>query len=193
MIRYLLSSIGLFCLAFSVNAATMLIDSSGRLTGATGIDIGGTLYDVSFEDGTCVEFFDGCDQAEDFIFDANLAQAASAALLEQVFIDVTQGSFDTQPGQVDGCKNNTLCLVYTPYGVNSITVLLDQAQNHQVDTADVRFQGSSISSFDTSERSNDTLAWAVWSQSSLAVPIPAAGYLFSCALITLLGARRLAH
>lgn len=36
---------------------TLIIDGGGQLTGATGVDVGGTLYDVTFMDGTCIAMF----------------------------------------------------------------------------------------------------------------------------------------
>ena len=37
------------------------------LMGATDVQVGGTLYDVVFVDGTCIELFDGCDDLTDFV------------------------------------------------------------------------------------------------------------------------------
>lgn len=40
----------------------------GELQGATGVDVGGTLYTVEFLDGTCVSLYDNCDATTDFTF-----------------------------------------------------------------------------------------------------------------------------
>jgi len=32
----------------------------GELVGATNVNVGGTLYDVQFVEGTCVDLYDGC-------------------------------------------------------------------------------------------------------------------------------------
>ena len=38
----------------------------GELVGASDVLVDGTLYDVKFQDGTCVDLFDGCDEVSDF-------------------------------------------------------------------------------------------------------------------------------
>lgn len=43
-------------------AASLLIDSNGILIGATGVQVGGNSYDVSFVDGSCVTLFSGCER-----------------------------------------------------------------------------------------------------------------------------------
>lgn len=108
--------------AFSVGpaptqAVTLQVNGSGILTGATGVDVGGTLYDVEFVDGTCAAVFTGCDDAStDFTFQtASAAVAASQALLDQVLLDSTLGNFDTEPSLTNGCAVPDGCLVWTPY------------------------------------------------------------------------------
>lgn len=77
----------LFASITSVKAATIQVDGSGILTGATDIDIDGTLYDVLFLDGSCASLYDGCDEVSDFNFTTEAeAVDASLALLEQVFL-----------------------------------------------------------------------------------------------------------
>ena len=44
------------------------LDGTGKLTGATGIDVSGTFYDVQFVEGKCNDLFTGCDQPGDFVF-----------------------------------------------------------------------------------------------------------------------------
>ena len=97
-------------------AATLHVEG-GQLLGAFGVDVGGTLYDVEFVDGTCTDLFAGCDEAADFTFttmtDAGLA---SAALQNQVFLDAAEGAFDTVPELTAGCASNDFltCRVTTP-------------------------------------------------------------------------------
>ena len=52
----------------SLDAATLIVNGNGILTGATGVNLNGTLYDVEFVDGTCEALFNGCDSFEDFTF-----------------------------------------------------------------------------------------------------------------------------
>ncbi len=48
------------CLSASANAATLNV-VGGQLLGASNVDVGGSLYDVAFQDGTCITacFADG--------------------------------------------------------------------------------------------------------------------------------------
>ena len=84
-----------FLLVPEAQAAVILnVDGSGQLIGAQNVDVGGTLYDVEFVDGTCIALFDACDDLSDFTFTtAAAAHLASTALLDQVFI----GAFDDFP------------------------------------------------------------------------------------------------
>lgn len=52
----------------SVSYSAVLNVQNGALFGATGVDVNGVLYDVSFLDGTCPELYNGCDQDSDFPF-----------------------------------------------------------------------------------------------------------------------------
>jgi hypothetical protein len=75
----------------------------GQLMGATGVDVGGTLYDVAFLDGSCIGLFAGCDETSDFVFNSQAdAYSASTALLEQVLLDGPYGDFDSEYGLVNG-------------------------------------------------------------------------------------------
>jgi PEP-CTERM motif-containing protein len=98
--------------AAAAPAATLIVDGTGELTGATGVDVGGTFYDVEFLDGTCVSVFSGCDSDSDFAFNTQAAaQAAGQALLDQVFI----GIYDTSPELTAGCEDPLVCRPNIPY------------------------------------------------------------------------------
>jgi hypothetical protein len=75
-------------LATSGAQAAVLIVVGGELQGATDVNVGGTLYDVQFVEGTCIDLYDGCDDVSDFAF-VTVADAfvAAEALLEQVVLD----------------------------------------------------------------------------------------------------------
>lgn len=106
--------------AAPAGAAVQIIDSNGILTGATGVDIGGTLYDVSFLDGTCISTQSGCNESTDFAF-ATLSSAllAGDALLNQVFT----GFYDQNPASTAGCGPNTtdICVSLIYYFTGGFT------------------------------------------------------------------------
>jgi hypothetical protein len=102
----------------STQAAVLQV-SGGELTGALGVNVGGTLYDVQFVEGTCPALFSGCDDPSDFAFNTqSAADQASQALLGQVFVNGAQGNFDTQPELTFGCEEFpafAVCQAWTPF------------------------------------------------------------------------------
>jgi len=122
--------------------AVLQVDANGILTGATGINVNGKLYDVSFQDGSCNSLFNNCDPRY-FAFD-NLddANSAALALFDQVLIDSPQGMFDsTQAHLVKGVQNAAdldnvaigYVSFYIPYA-NSVTLLSVEVKNARYDT-----------------------------------------------------------
>jgi hypothetical protein len=117
------------------HAASLLVDANGILTGATGVMVNGTSYDVSFQAGSCNSVLNGCDPTEDLFFTSDLlALAASQALLDQVFIGTNPGNidpmspglFDDHPGLIGGCTEGAFreCTALTPYGFSGGAQLL---------------------------------------------------------------------
>lgn len=119
------------------DAATLQIDAAGLLTGATGVMVSGTAYDVRFQAGSCNAVFNGCDPLEDLFFTSGAsALAASQALLDQVFLGqnlgiidpAAPGLFDDHPGLIQGCHNAPngyqQCIALTPYGFSGGLELL---------------------------------------------------------------------
>ena len=105
----------LFCSVPSISpAATLLVNGSGQLTGATGVDVGGLLYDVSFAQCTVngSGFTIACTP---FFHTASDATAAAQALLGQVFIDGPDGQFDSNPGATLFCSGLISCAMAVPY------------------------------------------------------------------------------
>ena len=102
----------------SAFAATLNV-VGGQLVGASGVDVGGTLYDVEFVDGTCVDLFNGCDDSGDFMFtDGTSAELASQSLLDQVFLDGPDGTFASNPELTAGCAGEfSHCISVTPYSI----------------------------------------------------------------------------
>jgi hypothetical protein len=108
--------VSLMLLGQPAYGATLLINNFGDLYGASNVDIGGALYDVTFVDGSCIQLFSGCAAPSSFFFHTGTeALAASEALLAQVFIDVPGGpQFDSNPDRTFGCLVAS-CYVITPY------------------------------------------------------------------------------
>jgi len=102
----------LMVLSLPASAAILTIDANGVLRGATGVNVGGNLLDVTFVDGSCIALFSGCDNAADFDFtNAGQVSVAAQALLQQVFV----GAFDQDPSLTFGCAGATVrCNVYIP-------------------------------------------------------------------------------
>ena len=117
--RKLVLAVVLALVTSGANAVTLNV-AGGLLISASGVDVGGSLYDVEFLDGSCVDLFTGCDDLSDFTFtDYTSATLASQALLAQVFVDGVLGQFDSDAMLTAGCPplsgNQIECRLFTPY------------------------------------------------------------------------------
>ncbi|HEX2282817.1 MAG TPA: PEP-CTERM sorting domain-containing protein [Thermomicrobiales bacterium] len=155
-------------LAFAcpAHAALLLVDASGQLTGATGVNVNGTLYDVSFVEGTCVDLFSGCDSASDFAFSSVFDANDAAVALEQL---VLIGSFDTDPASTLGCEAGIVaaCVVITPFAVATGEVLTTSVFN-QPTTVDGLTGWPVPTTFDTS--SSPFEVYAEWTPTPVPEP-----------------------
>ncbi len=89
-------------LAVAADAAVLTLDASGKLLGASGVQVNGAAYDVQFKDGRCSDLYGGCDAAADFAFvTQEAARDASLALLDQVFNAFP--TYDQDPSLTNGC------------------------------------------------------------------------------------------
>lgn len=169
---FLWGVLGALCLFVeSAAAATLVVNGSGQLTGARGIDVGGSLYDVNFLDGSCYGLFDGCDEATDFAFrdDGAKANLAAQALMDQVFVDGAAGLFDSNPNLTLGCSNiDNRCTVYTVW--KDATVNVSDVYNFPGATPDFRSTGFGLSPF----FNTSTTGYGVFAKWNVAtVPVPA--------------------
>jgi len=185
-------------LAFSATpaaAAVLLVNGSGQLTGATGVDVGGTLYDVTFVDGTCAALFDGCNEISDFDFsDQATAEAAGQALFDQVFIDGLAGNFDSNSGLTFGCEAPDICDILLPFLSRGSSFDTIRASNFNVESIDgiSLFGGISVlNDFSQPTFSGNRTVFASFTEQGVSeVPLPAAAWMFLAGLSGLSAARR---
>jgi hypothetical protein len=162
--------------AGSVMAATLNVDSSGSnkvLLGISGISVGGTSYDVSFMNGTCASLFDGCDEAEDFVFQTSADAVAANTALHNAVIDnrdvnVFLNGFEG--ARINGCDNVacTAITAYAPPATSSGPVLISYATISNV----YAFAGTGTYPFTRDTTTVTSNMYAVWSTPT-AVPLPA--------------------
>ncbi|MDP6343056.1 MAG: PEP-CTERM sorting domain-containing protein [Alphaproteobacteria bacterium] len=179
------------CAVLIVGAAAQAapIVSGGELIGATDVDVGGTLYDVAFVEGSCIDEFGGCDEPTDFAF-TTLADAtlAAQALLDQVFVDSVAGNFDTDPTLTFGCSDPFGCGAVVPYMVMPPLFLFSQMAVNAVDEID-----DQVNSFDIlvpvwPTEGFSELVFAKFTVAT-ATPEPTGVALFGLALLALAGLR----
>ena len=175
------------------HALSLDIDGvTGELRGASGVDVDGTLYNVTFRDGTCEDLFHGCNATEDFPFSAPIALLAAQALLDQVFLDFDIAKqFDTQPALTRGCETPNTCIAVIPQEIVAVGVYRrTEAENHSAAALDKTAIGCCIAAqYDTFN--DNFLVWAVWSPQPTGGVVPEPGTLLFLAtgLLGLAGAR----
>jgi len=110
----LMAAAAVCLLSAGADAAVTFDVRNGVLLGASGIDIGGRSYDVSFADGSCNTLFGGC-ASSTFAFRTEAgARIAARALLDQVFV----GRFAERPDFTNGCTTSDgVCTAYIPFAV----------------------------------------------------------------------------
>lgn len=116
--------IGFFLCISQAASATLMLDidnSTGQLLGGKGLEVNGVTYDITFTDGTCIELFNGCDEATDFTLRTfSEAFAVGSAILRHMLVDTDKGLFDSNPELTEGISNTTTGIILVPYGIESI-------------------------------------------------------------------------
>lgn len=95
---------------------------NGKLIGASGIDINGELYSVTFG-GSCSSMYGGCNSS---LFDFTTQQGAISALtalfnqvlVDNVNVNGTIYNFDTVPQLVQSCDSTGFCEMWVPYQIS---------------------------------------------------------------------------
>jgi len=205
--RILKNSILSFIVGFVVvitattGAVALTLDvRGGQLYGALGVDVGGTLYDVEFVEGTCASLFGGCDDASDFAFNTQTdAELASWALLDQVFLDIPNSyQFDSDQNATYGIDNHldsiTFGNIFTPYQYNQNLdqVEMSYAGNNKIESSD-RVGTNPFQTRDLDSLGNGFIVYAKWNTPQVsAVPLPTALPLYGAglALMGFIGWRR---
>jgi hypothetical protein len=168
--------ISMFNLAGPASASTLVV-SNNILTGVTGLNVGGSSYDVKFVDGTCAGIFGACDVAHFNFSNQTDADAATSALVSAL----AGSTFASSPTTISGCQTNFAssdCFIWTPYEIlaqRCIPTCSGPWVTASVD--DVQPTGDFLSVSWLYEPSNSDFTntyedvWAVWTPS--AVPEPA--------------------
>ena len=175
MVRLLL----LFSIFISSYAQAVVIYdvSGGKLTGIRDVEIGGILYDVTFQNGSYNSIFG---DASSLMFttaaDANAASGALLSLMIEgaVASDGNMYNLNTNNGLVGGCANYVYCDMLTPYlefvDTTGIERVASSAARNFYDTVSDFVTGSSLT------KDYDTSPWpwytyAKWTEAA-AVPEP---------------------
>lgn len=171
------AGLAMMCMAGTASAALVNVDASGQLVGAFNVNVSGTLYNVEFLDGSCIDLFSGCNEQSDFDFTSEgEALLAAGALLNQVFLDGPLGNFDSDPTLTAGCTFPSSCNVFVPFEVG---VFFAEATNNASEP-----DGLGLS--DTAPFADKTYAtFAVVPIPPAVVPIPPALWLMVSALLAL--------
>ena len=189
------------CVAWSASApaATQHVTPAGILTGASDVNVNGTLYDVAFVDGSCATLFSPfCLFESAFTFPTFAdAEAAAQALLDQVFLNVSAGRFDTHPELTNGCGDPIVCSAFIPFAnlveEHAVTVFTRTAHNSSEapgNFIDVTGGNTFSATFDTTN--DPERVWALFTSRQLfAVPEASTGLLLLMGSIAATGARRL--
>lgn len=177
-------------IAGSVAAADLQVNEFGKLTGAKNVNVGDKIYDIVFVDGTFENVF-GSPLSPNAFFFNNITEAgaASQSLIDSVFVDSLDYSFDTDPELTLGCSDPNFCNVYTPFEyrsqgdrnliLNAITQNNYHADNGENNTGYIgdivnyTFIYHNLNGIeDPNFADNSISTWAKWSNADSVTPVP---------------------
>jgi hypothetical protein len=178
-------------------APVLQVNGSGILTGASGVDVLGSFYDVTFVDGSCFQLFSGCNATSDLPFQSLAAgSAAGQALLNTVLVDSVLGQFDSRPELTMGCISVVSCDILIPYGINPGNAFASATvQNLVLDSLDFVLITAYGNSFNTQGIGGPGRSTFAVFTPAAAVPEPGTLLLAAVALSAMgfIGKRRTAH
>lgn len=152
------------------SAAVLQVNSSGILTGATGVSVGTKTYDVTFASGSCNTVFNNCSQSAFAFSTLTDVRLAGNALLSQVFINVPLGNFDSMTNKIFNCSLSSSCQTVIPYlrAANSSNYYYVSAFNYPNENSDRVASFSTSVSINTDNASN----FAVFTLATPAAVVP---------------------
>jgi len=173
--RLILCAAVLVLTAAPASAANLIVDSSGTLTGATDVNVGGSLFNVDFLDGTCASVFSGCDQNSDFAFNSGAEGAAAGlALLDQVLIGPFDLNVQGSGAFTRGCGTNITCSIAIPLQINPTPpfIVTQFVTNSSLEANDRNFPGLTNILRDEDFSLNSFNTFARFTRQTAAVPEP---------------------
>lgn len=162
----------------------------GQLQGASDVIVGTSSFDVEFLDGTCAALFDGCNQPGDFAFsDETTALDAAQALLDQIFVDVPGGAFDSDPRLTRGISRASGSII-VPFSAGDPRFDAVVITNKPGSLVDEFHSTNPLFSLDTLFHGDLAFARFTSTSTPSAVPLPVGGLLLLSALAGLGALRR---
>ena len=155
---------------FAAHSVPVLqVNGEGQLTGATGVNVNGTLWDVVFSDGDW-DFSSGEGLPASTKEEADLF---SQALLDQVLLDSALGLFDSDPEMTNGCENLNTCIFFTPYLVDDVNTFFSLAFNQRAEGVQDDFVRDIPGVLGLTGDFGDATNWTLgeWTPSSVEPPI----------------------
>ncbi len=158
--------------------ATPIAQVSGStLTGASGVEVNGVSYNVSFQHGACATVFGAeCADPGDFTFSNSTSALAASQALRQLFNDVFNVSGAAQ--SIGGCAvAANSCYVVTPYAASGAAGNTSFAVTYA--SLGAGFGSTTVSDSFFSSQSVTSAVWSVPEPPSAALVLPAAAALLA--------------